>query len=82
MSNRNIAIVAAAVFAIAGLAYTQLADSDEIVATETTETMTTENAQNTETAPAANTADNAGEITTTENAIEPTVEAAPVNEVE
>ena len=75
MSNRNIGIAAVAIIMIAGIAYTQQADSTETASNETVEVTTGENTQALETAPAANTADNANEISTTNNASEVTVEA-------
>ncbi len=76
MSNRNIAIAAAALIAIAGIVYTQQADTTEVAATEatteTTEVTTNENNQDPETSPATNTAEDASEINTTVNAVETT----------
>jgi len=83
MNKRNITIAAAAaIFAVAGIAYTQQSDDTEAIATDTPEVTATESAQSPETTPAANTADNANEINTTENTVESTVETSSVNEAE
>jgi len=68
MNKRNITIAAAAVvFAVAGIAYTQQSDDNAAENTAAAETTADETATATETVPVTNNADNANEVSATNN---------------